>query len=525
MSAEIRIGFAARQALAQGVNQVVRPVGLSFGPLGRGVLQHCPPAAPSLLYDGYAIARAVAEEGGLGGLGSQIAKETLYEIDRDLGDGCSAAAVMIGALVFGGVRLAEAGFATGVLADHLIVLGNRAATIVDAAVCDADPEESLAGAAFAATRDHEVTTALAAAARRVSREGVIKIEEGPGLGVNSRFLDGMSLPASLASAALSDSTEKVEACLDRPYVMVADEDVQEFGALLPVLEGFARSGKALLIATRRVGGDALATLIRNKRELGLRVAAVKLTQVGERASETLSDLAVATGAEVVGACTGTAVDKIHPCMLGRAEEAVLTDALATVIGGGGSDEELEARRGELRRCIEREKYLSYDREQLEERLARLAGGVARLAVGAASASERSARIKAANKGVAAVRALRRGGVLPGGGVALVRAAEAVRREETDDLTRAAAIKLAAQALEAVPARMILNGGVEPARWLERLRAVDNPRVGLDLNRFEITDMISAGIVDGSVIVSSGIKRAFSAAATLLRAEVGIARRP
>jgi chaperonin GroEL len=520
---EIAIGIDGYARLTRGALVVVQAIEVAFGPYGRGVIFHRPPAPPEIIHDGYAIARETCSDRGIEALGAQTVKETLFDIDRDMGDGTSMSAIMIGTLLKAGIPVIQSGADPGRVADEILRIGRRVTGDLAAWAIGRGAETWLRAAAQAAAQDEGVAEAVADCARRVGAEGVIRVEEGHRTNVECSVASGMAIRMALISTALSDDRAGLRIDLDKPFVLVADEDIDTFGKLAAVLEGFARSGKALLVVARSVSGDALAALLRNKAELGLRVAAVRVCEVGERGYELLEDIAIATGAQMVSERLGTSIQNLRPPMLGRADEVRVEAELTTIVGGRGEAAAIERRKAELRHAIDRQKYLSLDREVLQERLARLCGGVARISVGAPTASARKILMVRTKKAVAAIQAARRFGVLPGGAVDLVRAGVMLNGRATGDVESRAAARMARMALRAVPAQLLRNAGLDPAPWLARMEDADGARHGLDLRGLKFVDLLDARVVDPAHIVATAVERAFSAAATLLRCGAVVCR--
>jgi chaperonin GroEL len=516
-------GDEARACLARSIALAARAIAPSLGPSGRGVLFHRPPAAPTLLQDGYQIARELADEAGVASIGPRIVKETLFDIDRDLGDGTATAAILLAAIVDGGFRLIRAGFDPESLADGLLALAGRLSDAASGCTVSLTAREAALAAARTAAGDDALAEAMADIFLQLGPDGTIEIDEGHRTGLETDVRPGVTVDASLVSRELSDESERLFVRLERPFLLVADEEIADFGPLLPVLEQFASRGKALLIVARDVAGGALQALVRNKREAGLRVAALKISDVVERGYEALEDLAIATGAELVTDRLGTSVARLRPAMLGQAEEATIHADHAALRGPGGHDNAIERRRAELRLRIAREKHLSYDREQLQRRLARLSGGVARVRIGGLTTPERQARLIAARKALAALRASR-GGVVAGGGVMPLRLAALAAAEAKDESAASAAARLLAQSLRRVTLTLIGNSCSDAASWVARLDAARSAGRGIDLRTMAIVDLAAAGIVDPLAIVDGTIRRAISAAATLLRVEALVPQR-
>ncbi|MGH6882466.1 TCP-1/cpn60 chaperonin family protein [Hypericibacter sp.] len=515
----IRGDGLGRLCLAQGIQLAARAIAPSLGPKGRTVLLHRPPAPPVLLTHGYDIAREVAAScHGPEAHGARILKETLFEVDRDFGDGTSAVALMMASIVSAAVPLAQAGLDMGDVADALLELAPDLQNKIQSYRIDARLDEIALAVARTAARDEEIANRIGALFLELGGETVIQVQEGEGRDIESDIRPGTTIEAALVSRHLSDDSDRIQVRLKDPYILIADEEISDFGSLLPVLEGFATKQKSLLIVARDMTGVALQALVRNKTEAGLRVAALKIGSVAERGYDALEDLAIATGAELLSDRFGTDLRKMRPQMLGRAEEVKVEQNFTTVLGGAARGNALETRRKEIRQRIAGERYLSYDREQLELRLARLSRGFARLHIGGITSADRSIRLMAARKAVAGLQAAQ-GGVVPGGGTVFLHLAASLASGPSDDGARQAARRLARNALRQIPATMIGNAGEDPPVWLGRLEGAKKPADGLDLETMIFGDLRRAGILDPASVLGVTIERAFSAAATVLRADL------
>jgi chaperonin GroEL len=518
----IRSDGQGRLCLAQGIRLAAKAIAPSFGPKGRTVLLHRPPAAPVLLTQGYDIARELAAScHGVEAHGARILKETLFEIDRDFGDGSSATALMMASIIAGAVPLAHAGHHMGEVAEALLEAASDLEGRIDSYRIDSALDEIAPGVAQTAARDDGLARHIATLFLELGKDAVIQVREGEGREIETDIRPGTTIEATLASRLLSDAPDRIHVRLKDPYVLVADEEISDFGRLLPVLEGFATKQKSLLIVARDVTGAALQALVRNKTEAGMRVAALKISDVTERGFDALEDLTIATGAELLSDRFGTDLRKLRPQMLGRADEVVVESQFTTLLGGAARKETLENRRQEIRLRIARERYLDYDREQLELRLARLSRGFARLHVGGVTPADRSVRLTAARKAVAALGAARMG-IVPGGGLVPLRLASGLTASNGSDMPRRAAHRLARQALRQIPETLIGNAGEDPLLWVGRLGETGKPNEGLDLTSMAYGDLRRAGVLDPATMLAATIRRGFSAAATLLRAEILIA---
>jgi chaperonin GroEL len=359
----VRRGTVAEQVLAASLRRSARAIAPSLGPNGRGVLSHRPPAPPRILTDGYSIARDLADEAGPGSLGARLLKETLFELDRDLGDGTATAALVLEALLTSGQRVVRFGFPSGELAEALTAATRDLAERAEAFRLEMSRESWAAGVARTAGADEGLAAAIVPAFLELGADGLLQVEEGHGTKTEVLIRAGTTVDATLASRLLSDAADCIFLRLERPHILVADEEISDFGKLLPILEGFAARNKPLLVVARDVSGAALEALVRNKMQGGLRVAALKISDVVERGYEALEDLAIAVGAALVSDRLGSSLATLRPQMLGRAEAAEISREGALVVGGS------LARQGNSRPCrssVVREQWLAVEHSHRED---------------------------------------------------------------------------------------------------------------------------------------------------------------
>jgi chaperonin GroEL len=474
-----------------------------------------------LARDGLTIAQEMADTEGARSIGPRILKETLFAAHRDLGDGTARLACILGAMLQEGQKLVAAGHPPGLLANEILRLGRVAEGFLAGEVC-ATP--SLPLIASAATTDSEIAEAVADAVSRVGGHGVIEVKEHWRQGVAIETGKGFTLDATLVSERLNPDPPATTLELEDVFILVVDDIVSEFGRLAPILEGFASRHKALAIVARDVTGSALDAIVRNRRELGLRVAAFKPTDVSTRAGRVLEDLAIATAATLISVELGTTLDSARPSMLGRARRMRFGKGRALFAAPAGEREAVDRHRAQLIVEAERVKYLAYDREHLLRRAARLAGAWGEVSVGGRTKHETSVRLDEARAALATVQAALASGVVAGGGSALVRVAEAIRRGDgNQSAIDVAARRCVARGLEAVASQIARNAGRNPNESLAQLRASHAQNLGIDARSGAMCDVVSEGIVDPLSIARGVVERAASAAATMLRVEALVCR--
>ena len=522
----VGVGLEARAGLLQGAATVGRIVGTTLGPGGRAVLIERRHAQPWVSTDGYTIARHIDLEDRFEDMGGRLIRHVGSKVTDEVGDGSTTAMVLAAALMEEGHRATAAG------ADPMSVMRGmqRGLTAVTAALeAQSRPLPAKGGlervARLAAGGDAEIARHLAHAIRQVGPDGVVTIEEAQGVETELSVHEGMSFDTGYVSPAFVTDQDDMTATLEDAYVLMHEKTISSVDAIEPALRAFAKSSHTLLIVAEDVVGDALATLIVNKQQGGLRVAAVKAPGFGRWRKLMLEDIAVMTGGEIVTDELGNKLENLKPAMMGAAKRVHVARDRTTIVEGAGDPQEIEQRCNMLRREAEAEKYLSFDREKLQERLARLAAAIAHLRLGGATGSELRARKERATDALNAARAAAAEGVVPGGGVALVQASRAlgsVRSISDDEAMGVSALKAA---LKAPMRRIVENAGGEGSYAIARALAQDNPRWGFDAAERRFRDLPRAGIVDPTRVVRTALRTAVPAAARAIAAEAVIAGRP
>ncbi|MEX0873609.1 MAG: chaperonin GroEL [Actinomycetota bacterium] len=523
-SKELRFRADARRALEQGVDRLANAVRITIGPKGRNVVIEKKWGAPVITNDGVTIAKEIEIEDRFENLGAQLAKEVASKTNDVAGDGTTTATVLAQAMVHEGMRNVAAG-ANAMVMRRGIEKGVAAA--VDALRAQAKEisgQQEIAHVAANSAADAEIGDMIAVAMDKVGKDGVITVEESQTFGLELESVEGMQFDRGYISPYFVTDQDRMEAVLEDPLILFANKKISAVSDLLPVLERVAQAGKPLLIVAEDVEGEALATLVVNKLRGTLRAAAVKAPGFGDRRKAMLEDMAILTGGQVVSDEIGIKLENIELDMLGTARKVVVTKDDTTIVEGSGDSKNIKARINQIRQEIDRTDS-DWDREKLQERLAKLAGGVSVLKVGAATEVELKEKKHRIEDALSATRAAVEEGIVPGGGVALIRAESAV--------TKAAA---ALEGDEQTGARIVLASLAEPMRWIAKNAGyegsviVEQTRQAKDGKGFnaatgEFGDLSTAGVVDPLKVTRSALQNAASIAAILLTTEVLVVEKP
>ena len=516
---------AAREAILRGVHALADAVAVTLGPAGRTVAIERSFGAPMVTKDGASVAKEIELEGRLENLGAQLVREVAARTSDEAGDGTTTATLLARALVDEGLKLVAAGHDPMALKRGI---DRAVAAVVARLRALATPTHGRAGiaqvGAISANGDAAIGEIIADAMEKVGAEGVITVEEAKGLETTLEVVEGMRFDRGYLSASFVTDLERMEVVLEEPYLLLVDRKLSAMADLVPILEAVAGAGKPLLVVAEEVEGEALAALVVNKLQGALPACAVKAPGYGDRRKELLGDLAVLTGGAVVSEELGLTVEQVGLAQLGRARRVLVDRDATTVVGGAGAKADVEARARQLRAQIA-EATSDYDREKLQERLAHLAGGVAVIRIGAPTELELKERKARADDAVHATRAAVEEGVVPGGGVAYLRALGAL------DAVRAAAppeevagIDVVRRALELPARRIAENAGWDGAIVLERIRSAGGAQ-GFNAAAGRFEDLAAAGILDPAKVSRAALENAASVAGLLLTTEVAIAERP
>ncbi|GGQ09046.1 chaperonin GroEL [Streptomyces mutabilis] len=512
----------ARRGLERGMNQLADAVKVTLGPKGRNVVLEKKWGAPTITNDGVSIAKEIELEDPYEKIGAELVKEVAKKTDDVAGDGTTTATVLAQALVKEGLRNVAAGANPMALKRGI----EKAVEAVSAALLeqakDVETKEQIASTASISAADTQIGELIAEAMDKVGKEGVITVEESQTFGLELELTEGMRFDKGYISAYFATDMERMEASLDDPYILIANSKIGNVKDLLPLLEKVMQSGKPLLIIAEDVEGEALSTLVVNKIRGTFKSVAVKAPGFGDRRKAMLGDIAILTGGEVISEEVGLKLENATLDLLGRARKVVITKDETTIVDGAGSTDQVNGRVNQIRAEIENSDS-DYDREKLQERLAKLAGGVAVIKAGAATEVELKERKHRIEDAVRNAKAAVEEGIVAGGGVALLQASQVFEKLELsgDEATGANAVKLA---LEAPLKQIAVNGGLEGGVVVEKVR---NLTVGHGLNAAtgEYVDMIAEGIIDPAKVTRSALQNAASIAALFLTTEAVIADKP
>ena len=520
MAKEIFYGEDARRKLLAGVDQLANTVKITLGPKGRNVLINKSFGSPLITNDGVSIAREIELEDSVENMGAQVVKEVASKTNDVAGDGTTTATLLAQIIIREGFKNVAAGA-------NPMELKKGIQGAVDVAVAEigkiakpVETKESIAQVAAVSAADETIGELIAEAMEKVGKDGVITVEESKSLGTTLDVVEGMQFDRGYLSAYMVSDTEKMEAVLENPLILITDKKITNIQELVPILEQVMKMGRKLLVIAEDVEGDALATLVVNKLRGVLDIVAVKAPGYGERRKAMLEDIAALTGATVIASELGYDLKETTADMLGTAATVKVDKDNTVIVGGGGNTSEVQARIGGIKAQIE-ECTSEFDKEKLQERLAKLAGGVAVIQVGAATETELKERKLRIEDALNATKAAVEEGIVSGGGVALVNAipavAEYVETLSGDVKTGAAIIK---RALEEPVRQIAENAGLEGSVVVAEVKK-SAIGVGFNAATEEYVDMIEAGIVDPAKVTRSALQNAASASAILLTTEVGI----
>jgi chaperonin GroEL len=523
MAKLIIFGEQARRGLQRGMNVLADTVRVTLGPKGRNVVLDAAWGAPTITNDGVSIAREIELDDPYEKLGAELVKEVAKKTDEVAGDGTTTATVLAQALVHEGLRNVTAG-ANPIALKRGIECAVAAVTeALRHQARDVETREQIAATASISAADPAVGEMIAEAMDKVGKDGVITVEEGNTFGIELELTEGMRFDKGYISPYFITDTERMEAVLDDPYLLIVDGRISNLNDLLPILEKVMQAGGSLAIVADDVEGQALTTLVVNTVRGTFTSLAVKAPGFGDRRKDMLADLAMLTGGQVISETLGITLDNAGLDMLGRTRRVVVTQDETTIVGGGGDPDQIAGRVAQIRAELG-ESDSDYDREKLQERLAKLVGGVAVIKVGAATEVELKERKHRIEDAVRNAKAAIAEGLLPGGGVALANAAGTAfdKLDLTGD--EATGANIVRSALTAPLRQIAANAGIEGGVAVEKVSSLPVGH-GLDANTGEYVDMITAGIVEPAKVTRSALQNAASIAALFLTTEVLVADRP
>ena len=525
MAKIICYGEEARKALEKGVNQLADTVKITMGPKGRNVVLDKKFGAPLITNDGVTIAKEIELEDPFENMGAQLVKEVSTKTNDVAGDGTTTATLLAQAIIHEGLKNLAAGANPMVMKKGISKATTAAIEAMKANSQKVNGSDDIARVGAVSSGDEAIGTLIAEAMEKVGHDGVITIEESKTAETYSEVVEGMQFDRGYITPYMVTDTEKMEANLDDALILITDKKISNIQELLPVLEQVVQAGKKLLIIAEDVEGDALSTLIVNRLRGTLNVVCVKAPGFGDRRKEMLQDIAILTGGTVISSDVGLELKEAQLSQLGQARQVKVTKENTTIVNGAGSSEEIKARVGQIKSQIE-VTTSDYDREKLQERLAKLAGGVAVIKVGAATEVEMKEKKLRIEDALNATRAAVEEGIVAGGGTAYLNAIPAVEKllaeSEGDEKT---GVQIVARALTAPVKQIAANAGIDGSVVLEKIRESGKIGYGFDAYKEVYCDMIPAGIVDPTKVTRSALENAASIASTLLTTESLVADKP
>ena len=526
MAKMIAFDETARRSLEKGMQQLVDAVKVTLGPKGRNVVLEKKWGAPTITNDGVSIAKEIDLEDPYERIGAELVKEVAKKTDDVAGDGTTTATVLAGAMVREGLRNVAAGANPMSLKKGIeaaVAAAIEAIKEISQSV-DGDPAK-IAQVASISAADSEIGALISEAIDKVGKDGVITVEESQTFGMQMDLVEGMRFDKGYTSPYFATDMERMEAVLEDPFILIVSSKITAVRDLLPVLEKVMQTGKPLLILSEDVEGEALATLVVNKIRGTFKSVAVKAPGFGERRKAMLQDIAILTGGQVVSEEVGLKLENVTLDLLGKARKIVITKDETTIVEGAGSPDDVKGRISQIKAEIENTDS-DYDREKLQERLAKLSGGVAVIKVGAATEVELKEKKHRIEDAVSTTKAAVEEGVVPGGGVALLRAQKAIYAV-ADSLKgdEATGARLVGKAVEEPIKQIAINAGLEGGVVVEKVRSLTNPADGLNAATGVYEDLVKAGVIDAGKVTRSALQNAASIAALFLTTEAVIVDKP
>jgi chaperonin GroEL len=522
---DVRFAGDAREKMLRGVDILANAVKVTLGPKGRNVVLDKSFGAPRITKDGVTVAKEIELEDKFENMGAQMVREVAQKTNDLAGDGTTTATVLAQAIVREGAKSVAAGM-------NPMDLKRGIDIAVSAVVKDIEKRAKKVGSSaevaqvgtLAANGDSKVGKMIAEAMQKVGNEGVITVEEAKALDTEVEIVEGMQFDRGYLSPYFITNAEKMVAELEDAFVLLHEKKLSGLQAMLPVLEAIVQAGKPLLIVAEDVEGEALATLVVNKLRGGLKVAAVKAPGFGDRRKAMLEDIAILTSGQLISEELGIKLENVTTAMLGRAKKVIIEKEKTTIVDGAGKKKDIEARIGQIKAQIE-ETTSDYDREKLQERLAKLAGGVAVIRVGGATEIEVKEKKDRVEDALNATRAAVEEGIVPGGGVALLRAKKAVGKITNGNADVQAGINIVLKALESPTRQIAENSGVEGSIVVGKIMEHKSETYGFDAQSEEYVDLVDSGIVDPAKVVRAALQDAASVAGLLVTTEAMVAEAP
>jgi len=522
---EVRFSTEARDKMLRGVDILANAVKVTLGPKGRNVVIEKSFGAPRITKDGVTVAKEIELADKFENMGAQMVREVASKTNDVAGDGTTTATVLAQAIVREGAKSVAAGMNPMDLKRGIDMAVKAAVEDIKARAKKVKSSEEVAQVGtISANGDEFIGKEIANAMQKVGNEGVITVEEAKSLDTEVDIVEGMQFDRGYLSPYFITNADKMVAELDDPYILIHEKKLSSLQAMLPILEAVVQTGKPLLIVAEDVEGEALATLVVNKLRGGLKIAAVKAPGFGDRRKAMLEDIAILTGGQMIAEDLGIKLESVTLAMLGRAKKVRIEKENTTVIDGSGKKKDIEGRVGQIKAQIE-ETTSDYDREKLQERLAKLAGGVAVIRVGGATEVEVKERKDRVDDAMHATRAAVEEGIVPGGGVALLRASEQLKRIKTQNDDQKTGVEIVRKALSAPARQIAMNAGEDGSIIVGKILEKDQYAYGFDSQTGEYANLISKGIIDPTKVVRAAIQNAASVAALLITTEAMIAELP
>ncbi|MBS9478757.1 chaperonin GroEL [Ancylobacter radicis] len=522
---EVKFGSDARDKMLRGVDILANAVKVTLGPKGRHVVIDKSFGAPRITKDGVTVAKEIELEDKFENMGAQMVREVASKTNDLAGDGTTTATVLAQSIVREGAKFVAAGMNPMDLKRGIdLAVIEAIKDIQKRAKKVKNTDEVAQVGTISANGDATIGEMIAGAMQKVGNEGVITVEEAKTAETELDVVEGMQFDRGYLSPYFVTNPEKMTVDLEDPYMLIFDKKLSGLQAILPVLEAVVQSGKPLVIIAEDVEGEALATLVVNKLRGGLKVAAVKAPGFGDRRKAMLEDIAILSGGQVISEELGIKLESVSLAMLGRAKKVVIEKEKTTIVDGAGKKKDIEGRVAQIKQQIE-ETSSDYDREKLQERLAKLAGGVAVIRVGGATEVEVKEKKDRIDDALNATRAAVEEGIVPGGGIALLRAKKAVEKLSSDNPDITAGIKIVLRALEAPIRQIAENSGVEGSIVVGKVQESKDQNFGFNAQTEQFVDMIASGIVDPAKVVRTALQDAASIAGLLITTEAMVADLP
>jgi chaperonin GroEL len=522
---DVKFSGDARERMLRGVETLANAVRVTLGPKGRNVVIEKSFGAPRITKDGVTVAKEIELDDKFENMGAQMVREVAQKTNDQAGDGTTTATVLAHAIVKEGAKAVAAGMNPMDLKRGIdLAVKSVVADIKNRAKKVGSSSEVAQVGTISSNGDATIGKMIASAMQKVGNEGVITVEEAKALETDVEIVEGMQFDRGYLSPYFITNAEKMVAELEDAYVLLHEKKLSQLQAMLPVLEAVVQSGKPLLIIAEDIEGEALATLVVNKLRGGLKVAAVKAPGFGDRRKAMLEDIAILTGGQLIAEDLGIKLESVTPAMLGRAKKVVIDKEKTTIVDGAGKKKDIEARVNQIKAQIE-ETTSDYDREKLQERLAKLAGGVAVIRVGGATEVEVKEKKDRVEDALNATRAAVEEGIVPGGGVALLRAKKAIGKLQGQNADEQAGINIVLKALESPLRQIAENSGSEGSVVVNKILENKSETFGFDAQSEDYVDMLDKGIVDPAKVVRAALQDAASVAGLLVTTEAMVAEVP